>query len=156
MFNDLIDSDNLPWVIVYGGENVVQAVSLKLKAEFSIKNGKLYQTMPEVEPPEAETGLSVDMFNDESPVFKLAENKDSFLENLDWNNVSYDYLTAYFRQFYDNFASTIDKPATENGWAIYRMSENLYLYSNGKSWFDNAWNSRVYVGQTFVIKRSGR
>jgi len=94
------------------------------------------------------------MLGEDTPEFVVADEPD-FLENIDWSKADYDYMTAHFHAFYDQMAWMCENSAEGEGWVIYKLSNDTYLYSNGYSWYSDEWSARVFVRQSFVIKRVG-
>lgn len=153
-FAELIATDNLNIVTVYGGEGVVDRVAHQNKDELTIKDGELIYNDPQVNPPEVETGLNAEMLNYGNFEYNYNECKEGFLEYIDWDNADKDYLTAHFHAFYDQMAWFIDEWSMDN-WLVYKLSNDTYLYSKSYSYYSEGWNARVFTGQSFVIKRNG-
>lgn len=154
-FNSLIESDSLTWISLYGGAAYVETSAVKNKSEFFFDNGKLMQNSPEVVPPEVDLGIKSELFGDSSAEFRTADEKEGLLENLDWSKADCDYMQAHFHAYYDELAWVVDRPVNENGWVIYKLSNDTYIYTNGIGWYDDTYSSRVFAGQLFVIKRNG-
>ena len=79
--------------------------------------------------------------------------KEGFIEHIDWSKADYDYLAAHFFSYYDQLVWNCANSSDDNGWVIYKLFDNTYLYSNTFAWYSEDWQARVLVGQTFVIKR---
>ena len=108
----------------------------------------------QVNPPEVKTGLNAEMFDKARYIYKLTEQKEGLLENIDWDKADKDYLTAHFHAFYDQMAWIIDE-WNINNWVVYKLTNDTYLYSKGYSSYSEGWGARVFVGQSFVIKHDG-
>ena len=107
---------------------------------------------PEVNPPEIEVGLDVEIFGEAENKYLLTEQKEGFLENIDWDKADHDYLTAHFHAFYDQMAWLIDEWSLDR-WVVYKLSNDSYLYSKSYSCYSDGWGARVFIGHSFVIKR---
>lgn len=154
-FNALIESESLPWISLYGGAAYVETATVKDKSEFFFDDGNLMQKSPEVVPPEVDLGIKSELFGDSSAEIRTADEKEGFLENLDWSKVDCDYMQAHFHSYYDELAWIVDRPVNENGWVVYKLYNDTYIYTNGIGWYDDTFSSRVFAGQLFVIKRNG-
>lgn len=153
-FTKLIATDKFNVVTVYGGEGVVYSVAHQNKDHLKIEDGELIYNDPQVNPPDVKTGLNAEMFDKAQYIYKLTEQKEGLLENIDWDKADKDYLTAHFYSFYDQMAWLIDEWGFDN-WVVYKLSNNTYLYTKGYSCYSEGWGARVFVGQSFVIKRDG-
>lgn len=154
-FNELIESNSLTWVSLYGGAAYVETSAVKDKSEFFFDSGSLMQNSTEAVPPKVDLELKSKMFGDSAAEFRVADEKQGFLESLDWSKADCDYMQAHFHAYYDELAWTVDRPVDENGWVIYKLSNDTYIYTNGIGWYDDTFSARVFAGQLFVIKRNG-
>lgn len=153
--NELIASDSLTWVSLYGGAAYVETSAVKNKGELFFSNGKLMQKSPEVVPPEVDLDIKSQIFGKSSAEFRTADEKEGFLEYIDWSKADSDYMQAHFHAFYNELAWIVDRPVNENGWVVYKLCNNTYIYTNGIGWYEETFSSRVFAGKLFVIKRNG-
>lgn len=153
-FKKLIATDKFNVVTVYGGEGVVYSVAHQNKDHLKIKDGELIYSDSQVNPPDVYVNLNAEMFDKAEYKYRLTEQKEGLLENIDWDNTDKDYLTAHFYSFYDQMAWLIDE-WNLNDWIVYKLSNNTYLYTKGYSCYSEDWGARVFVGQSFVINRDG-
>ena len=151
-FNQLITSDGLYVISLYGGMGIVETSSKIQLSLLQIKDGILMtKDDPAVDPPEQELGITSEAFNSKSTKFSHVS-EEGIIENIDWNDMDYDYLTAHFNDIYFQLVWICENSQSENGWIFYKLPNDTYIYSNGHSWFSKNWNSRVFEGQSFVLK----
>ena len=153
-FTSLIATGKFNIVTLYGGEGVVYSVAHQNKDELKIKDGELIYNDPQVNPPEVKMGLNTEMLNQGQFEYNLDDQKEGILEHIDWDNADKDYLTAHFHAFYDQMAWLIDEWNMDN-WVVYKLTNDTYLCSKSYSCYSEGWMARVFVGQSFVIKRDG-
>ena len=150
---NMTSDDGLCIVSLYGGMAVLDGVSLRAIDDLQFKDGVLMtKNDPEVKPPEQEVGINASMFSD-GEIPYITARTEGFLEKIDWSAANYDYLAAHFFSYYDQMVWTCVNSSSNDGWKLYQLRNNTYLYSNGYAWYSEDWQARVFVGQTFVIKR---
>lgn len=161
-FNSLLKDGKMRWITINKEQSICDSSYVypnELSSDVLLKNGKLLEISTEVSPPEVELGISASLFGSGLPAFRESVSKEGFLGHVDWVNADIDYVITHFDAIYNQLVWTIEMPGTpsdeamDKSWAIYKLSNDTYLISNGVSWFSDELQDRTLTGKTFVVKR---